>query len=205
MAKSKLEILGITPGMEQYKKMMKIEKPEKAGFKPKSFEELKTEGDARLEKGRDAVFNFKQGIKDKFVGIWGRIKGVGKEALRTAAASPEIVKYGKNLAEYKAGQAYEAVADKVENTVNASGEFVSEKYKGAVDTAKAGYNGLENRAIGAYLKVQEKFEELRREADFKELQLAQEGLFEAKSKFNDLLLKNKNRWGLDIEGLRIDI
>lgn len=199
----KLEVLGLTPDMEKYK--MEGKEPEKAEFKPKSFEELKQTGEKRLEVGRDKVFSFKNKIKEGVSGLFSKIKGIGKETLKTVAASPEIVKYGKDLAEYKAGQAYEAVADKVESSVNATGEFVSETYRGAVDTAKTGYNKLENRAVYAYLKLQEKYEELQRKIDFEELILAQEDLFKAKERFNDLLIKNQMKWGVDIGGLQIQI
>lgn len=146
------EVLGITPRMEQYKKMMETKKPEKAEFGPKSFEELKQAGKKRLEAGRDRVFSFKNKIKERMGELFSRIGSIGKTGL---------------------------------------------------ETAKAGYNKLENRAIGAYLRFQDKFEELQKERDFEELRLAQENVFEAKNRFNGLLIKNKIRWRIDIESLRM--
>lgn len=134
--------------------------PESLALKPErpDFEAIK---ERKLENARNRIVSFKESIKNKFSAIVGKAKGIGKETLGTIMASPEIVKYGKDIASYEVRQAYEKVADKTKDAIEKTEGWVDEKYDSVVEGAKNTYNNLENRAVDAYFAFNDRVESVK--------------------------------------------
>lgn len=130
-------------------------------FEPKSFEDLKQAGNRRVENAGTIVGSFSKGIKEKFVGLFSKMKGVAKEGLATMAAAPEIGKYAAGLTAYKTAEAYGAAKQKAgeawESTKQKAGESyesikakAGETYESTKAKAGAAYEGAKQKAVGAY-------------------------------------------------------
>lgn len=147
---------------EQLEKTQKI-KLEQKPMRP-DFGDI---GAERAQKARERVFSFKESIKTRFINIFSRVKGVSKDALNVVLASPEIVKYGKDAADFQVNKAYEAVADKVVGGVKDAGGFVAEDVRDTIEDVKNKYNALEQKAVGVAKAFTEKVEEIKRKREEK--------------------------------------
>lgn len=134
--------------------------PESLTLKPErpDFEAIKEQ---KLENARNRVVSFKESIKDKFSTIIGKVRGISKETMGTILASPEIIKYGKDIMSYETRQAYEKVADKTKDAIEKTGDWVDEKYNTVVEGTKNTYNNLENRAVDAYIAFNDRVESVK--------------------------------------------
>lgn len=141
-------------------------------FEPKSFEDLKQAGNRRVENAGAVVDSFSKGIKEKFVGLFSKMKGMAKEGLATVAAAPEIGKYAAGLTAYKtaetygaakqkageawestkqkAGESYESIKAKAGETYESTKAKAGAAYESGRAKAGAAYEGAKQKAVGAY-------------------------------------------------------
>jgi hypothetical protein len=138
-------------------------------------------GAERLARGLSSLSNTKEKIKNGFISIYSRAKGMTQAGLETVLGTPEAVKLGLNYTDKKSQDIHESVmamqdslVDKVDNFFINTGEKVeSGIQKGTeikdkiVERARESYRSLEERAWQTTSTFNEKIQEARMNAQEK--------------------------------------
>ncbi len=155
---AKIQELGISPLQET-----KADRPEQVmtsegGKETKSFAEVRSRGEERLDRAVDKVKSWKGKLGGGISGLFSRIKNAGKEAATWTLAAPELTKEiglkaargSKELAQAIGKDVSESARETWGNIKEGTSEAKRQIVEGAIDKVKAAEAG----AMGSVLKFE---------------------------------------------------